>query len=71
MLLLTRLGLILGVAGALFATFSIGEPPVGMASVDEKGRSFSLAAILHPTLFKMGALLITAGFLCQFIATFP
>jgi hypothetical protein len=62
-----KIGLILNVAGTLLIALAIGKNKEVAYQTTEKGRRQYLAAVLHPVWFKIGLVLIAAGFLLQLL----
>lgn len=67
-LTLTRLGLLLNVAGTIMIAFSFGKNLGEANQEDAKGRKIYLAAFLRPKLFEWGVVIIILGFVLQFWA---
>ena len=67
---LNQLGLIFSIVGSLFVAFSSGKPPSRICQTDKKGREISIAAILHPKLFRWGIIMLVLGFGLMFVETF-
>ena len=66
LLTLTRLGLLLNIAGTMMIAFSFGKNREDAHQIDEKGRKIYLASFLRPKLFRWGLWIIILGFLLQF-----
>ena len=63
-----RIGLMLNFVGTIMMAFSIGKSTVGTEEVDDKGRHVSTASFRHPTLFRTGILVLSAGFMISLIS---
>jgi len=65
--ILPRSGLILGFIGTLMMAFSFGKSIVGTEEENDNGRIVPTASFTHPTLFKIGLVLLSISFLVSII----
>jgi len=68
-MLLSQIGLILNIIGAIMTTTSFGDPPSTAYQIDSKGRKTNLAAFLHPLRLKFGMIFLIVGFVFMLIDT--
>ena len=67
-LTLSRIGLVLNLAGTVMIACSFGKNLGQAYQNDQKGRRIYLASFLYPSLFRWGLAAIAVGFLLQFVA---